>query len=247
MLRAAVCLALLSVVGAGCGAGVSAPGADKPLTVKSPPPKRLPVTQRAIGPPDAHDFDLSLLVPHGARLRQLWYLRGRRAGSQVLVEWIRSRRASLYSSAFPDGVRWGLTLWTQAPRRPADFQSPWQGVALPLVRYPPGSPNLRVGFADVTSDRQPDVLLEQDPGTNHGCGPHTVVATLAHRQVWRLFRSWLCETTLHGDRGLLALDLPYYVGHDSVCCWSKVERRRLHWNGRRYVVASDRIVPTPRH
>ena len=92
---------------------------------------------------------------------------------------------------------------------------------------------------------QPDVLLEQDPGTNHGCGPHTVVATLAHRQVWRLFRSWLCETTLHGDRGLLALELPYYVGHDSVCCWSKVERRRLHWNGRRYVgsVGQDRADP----
>ena len=32
------------------------------------------------------------------------------------------------------------------------------------------------------------------------------------------------------------------AGRDSVCCWSKVERRRLRWNGRRYVVASDRIV-----
>jgi hypothetical protein len=245
VLRAVFCLALLGVVAAGCGAGTNTPGSGKPLTVKSAPARRLPVTATAIGPNDAHDFDLALLVPRGARLRQLWYLHGRRAGSQVLVEWIRSKRSSVYADDFAQDVPWGLTLWTQTPRR-VDYESPWKGVALPLVRYPPGAPGLRVGFADVTSDGQPDVLLEQDPGTNHGCGPHTVVATLAHRRVWRLFRSWLCETTLHGDHGLLALDLPYYVGRDSVCCWSKVERRRLRWNGRRYVIASDRIVSVRR-
>ena len=243
MPRAASCLAFLAAAGlaGGCGAA-AAPGSEKPLTVKSAPPNRLHVTQRAVGPPDAHDFDLALLVPRGARLRQLWFLRGRRAGSQVLVEWIRSKNASIYADDFPLHVRWGLTLWTQAPRWAPNFQSPWQGEALPLVGYPPGAPDLRVSFADVTSDGQPDVLLEQDPGTNHGCGPHSVIATLAHRRVWRVFRSWLCETTLHGDHGLLALDLPYYGPGDSVCCWSKVERRRLRWNGRRYVVASDRIV-----
>ena len=40
---------------------------------------------------------------------------------------------------------------------------------------------------------------------------------------------------------MLALDLPYYVDGDSVCCWSKVEKLRLRWNGQRYVPVSDRI------
>jgi hypothetical protein len=102
------------------------------------------------------------------------------------------------------------------------------------VRYPPGAPSLSVRFADVTGDGDPDVVVEQDPGTNHGCGPHEVVATLARRQLFRVFRAELCETTLHGDRGRLALDLPYYEPGDSMCCWSKVERRRLRWTGRRY-------------
>lgn len=247
MPRTACCLALLAaaLLAAGCGGGTGLPGADKPLTVKSRPPMRLPFTAKATGPDDAHDFDLSLLVPRGARLRQLWYLHGRHSGSQALVEWIRSKRASVYSGDYPTGVRWGLTLWTQRPPR-VDYQSPWQGVAIPLVRYPPGAPSLAVSFADVTGDGDPDVLLEQDPGTNHGCGPHTVVATLAHRRVYRVFAASLCETTLHGEHGLLALDLPYYEPGDSVCCWSKVERRRLRWTGRRYVIASDRIVPARR-
>jgi hypothetical protein len=233
----------------GCGgSGQSASRAahEKPLVVDSAPVRRLPAVARSLGPPDPHDFDLALLVPRRARVRQVWYLRGRHAGRQVLVEWIQSARASIYTGDLPPHVRWGLTLWTQRPRRAYDYQAPWQGVAIPLVRYPPGSPALYVRFADVTGDGDPDVLVEQDPGTNHGCGPHEVVATLAHRQVFRVFRAWLCETTLRGEHGLLALDLPYYVGHDSVCCWSKVERRRLRWNGRRYVVASDRIVPVRR-
>jgi hypothetical protein len=90
--------------------------------------------------------------------------------------------------------------------------------------------------------RHPDVLVEQYPHTNHGCGPHQVVATLTKGTTWRIFRASLCETTLHGIRGLLALDLPYYVNGDSVCCWSKVGKLRLHWNGHRYIRVSDRIV-----
>jgi hypothetical protein len=103
---------------------------------------------------------------------------------------------------------------------------------------------MRVALADVTSDGHPDVLVEQYPHTNHGCGPHEVVATLAHERSWRIFHADLCETTLRGSRGLLALDLPYYVDGDSVCCWSKVEKVRLRWNGQRFVKAYDRIEPT---
>jgi hypothetical protein len=101
----------------------------------------------------------------------------------------------------------------------------------------------RVAFADVTSDRHPDVLVEQYPHTNDGCGPHQVVATLAKgnspadlpRLALRDDAPWesedcsrsICRTNVDGD---------------SVCCWSKVEKLRLRWNGHRYVTVSDRIV-----
>jgi hypothetical protein len=202
---------------------------------------RLPVTARTRGPNDPHDFDLSLLIPRGARLRQVWFVHGGRQANEVLVEWIRTRAASIYAQDFPRDVRWGLTLWTQTPRR-IDFQAPWKGVAIPVLRAPPAAQLLRVALADVTGDRHPDVLVEQYPYTNHGCGPHRVFATLAHGVTWRIFSRWLCETTLRGSDGLLALDLPYYEPGDSVCCWSKVEKLRPRWNGRRYVTAPDRVV-----
>jgi hypothetical protein len=160
----------------------------------------------------------------------------------VLVEWVRSNTVSLYGDDFSDSVQWGLTLWTQTPPTPADYQAPWKGVAIPLAKLAPGAPNMRVALADVTSDGHPDVLVEQYPHTNHGCGPHEVVATLADGRSWRIFRTELCETTLRGNSGLLALDLPYYVDGDSVCCWSKVEKVRLRWNAHRFVKAYDRIV-----
>jgi hypothetical protein len=67
---------------------------------------------------------------------------------------------------------------------------------------------LRVAVADIIHDRHPDVLVEQYPHTNHGCGPHEVVATLAGGRTVQTFRdATLCETTLRGVDGLLALDL----------------------------------------
>jgi hypothetical protein len=194
------------------------------------------------GPNDPHDFDLSMLIPRHTRLRQVWFIHGGRKPDQMLVEWLHSTTFSLYGSRLADSVRWGLTLWTQTPLRRADFQAPWKGVAVPLLRLAPGSPNLRVATADVTGDRHPDVLVEQYPHTNHGCGPHEVVATLAHGKTWRIFDTWLCETDLAAAHGLLKLDMPYYLPGDSVCCPSKTERLRLRWNGVRYVTASLRIT-----
>jgi hypothetical protein len=214
--------------------------------VASAPSVQLPLIAKVRGPTTPHDFDLSLLIPRGTRLRRVWFIHGGREADQVLVEWVRSGIVSLYSMDFPMDTRWGLTLWTQTPRERIGFQVPWKGVAIPLLRFPPGSPNIRVTFADVTSDRHPDLLVEQYPGTNHGCGPHQIVATRPDRTTWRIFRSWMCETTLRGSKGLLALDVPYYMPGDSVCCWSKVEKIRLRWNGMRYTAISDVIVPARR-
>src|SRR5436190_6435765 len=118
--------------------------------VRLTPPSRLTVVARTRGPNDPHDFDLSMLIPHGARLRQLWYIHGGRQPDQVLVEWIRHVAPALYGDSLPDRVAWGLTLWTQSPRAPDNYQAPWIGVAVPLVHVPPGAPFLRVALADVT-------------------------------------------------------------------------------------------------
>jgi hypothetical protein len=236
---------LVAIAGGGCkGSRKSAGKAAKPekhLALNPGRPRPLPVFATTRGPNDPREFDLSLLIPRGSRLRQVWFIHGGRQRDQVLVEWIRSKKISLYGDEFSDAVRWGLTLWTQTPYR-FDYQAPWKGVAIPLLRLAPGAPNMRVATDDVTGDAHPDVLVEQYPHTNHGCGPHEVVATLRGRS-WRIFRSYLCETTLRGSRGLLALDRPYYTDGESVCCPSKIEKVQLRWDGHRYVTASDRIVP----
>lgn len=239
--RSVTAVASFTMLAAACGAS-EVRDAGRPPPIRSAPPMRLETAFAARGPTTPRDFDLGLLVPGGARVRRVWFLHGGRVRDQVLVEWVRSRRASLYAQDFPERVRWGLTLWTQTPPSTPNFWAPWTGVAIPLARVPPGAPYTGVALADVTSDGHPDVLLEQYPHTNHGCGPHVVIATLRNRGTWRLFQSWLCETTLRGERGLLALDLPRYGPGDGVCCWSKELALRLRWNGRRYVTVSARLV-----
>jgi hypothetical protein len=214
-----------------------------PVGVQAGPPLRLHPVARTLGPNDPHDFDLSQLIPRRSRLRQVWYLHGGREPDQVLVEWIQTPKVSLYGDELPSSVRWGLTLWTQAPLRANDFQAPWRGTPLPLIKWPPGAPGLQVRFADVTGDGHPDVLYEQWPGTNHGCGPHQIVATLGGGQVWRVFNaSPMCETSMYGVRGLLGVDLPLWGPHDSMCCWSRVQKVRMRWTGRRYALVSARVV-----
>ena len=66
---------------------------------------------------------------------------------------------------------------------------------------------------------------------------------MAEGTTWRVFRDALCEATLRGSGGMLAVDLSHYGRGDGVCCWSKVENLRLRWNGKRYVTVFDRIVP----
>ena len=227
----------------GCGEhAIVGAGAAKSLPLRSAPVQRLMTTATVRGPNDPHDFDLSLLLPRHARTRQIWFLHGGRQSDQVLVEWVRSATVSLYGANFSDDVEWGLSLWTQTPQRPLDYAAPWRSVAIPVITVAPGAPFLRVALADVTSDRHPDVLIEQYPHTNHNCGPHEVVATRADGTSWRIFRADLCETPLGSADGLLALDRPYYGPGEGVCCWSRVERVRLRWNGQKYVIVSDRIV-----
>jgi hypothetical protein len=242
---------LIGLVNAGCNSSnqpesAAAKKPKKHLALNLARPERLATVVATRGPNDPHEFDLSLLVPTGSRLRQIWFIHGGHAADQVLVEWIRSKSVSLYGEKFSDTVRWGLTLWTQTPRGPADSQAPWKGVAIPTLRLAPGAPNMRIARADVTSDGHPDVLFEQYPHTNHACGPHQVFATLSHGRSWRIFRADLCETPLRGSRGQLALDRPYYTDGDSVCCPSKFEKVRLRWDGHRFVTVSDRIVPARR-
>src|SRR5207237_9816259 len=112
-----VVLALVAIALLFGASGASGDVLKRPR-VRSAAPVQLRVVARVRGPNDPHDFDLSLLVPRRARLRQVWFLHGGRQPDQVLVEWVRSTRVSLYGGAFPDTVAWGLTLWTQSPSTP---------------------------------------------------------------------------------------------------------------------------------
>jgi hypothetical protein len=217
-------IAALAAVGAAVAIALSAwPAAAKqrkPLVIHTAPPTHLPVVRTLRGDDDPHAFDLSRLAPRRSRVEQVWFAPSRKLHRQLLVEWTERHKHFRYGHMYPEPFRWGLVLWTETSA------VRWQAANIPIVRWaPPDSSMLRIAFADVTGDGRPDLLFEQDPMTNHGCGPHQIFAT----------------TVLGGDHGLLALDMPYYLRNNAMCCPSFYEHLRLRWNGQRYVRASLRI------
>jgi hypothetical protein len=204
--------------------------------IHTAPPLRLHVLRILSGDDDPHFFDLSQLIPRGSRASQVWYASSRKLHRQVLVEWTERHRHFRHGFMSPEPFRWGLTLWTETSA------TRWHAVKIPIIGWAPPDPvDIRIAFGDATGDGRPDLLFEQDPMTNHGCGPHQIFATSARGVTTRVFSSYLCETILRGDHGLLALDMPYSVGMDSVCCPSFEEHLRLRWSGSRYVTASVRF------
>src|SRR5262249_29381844 len=139
----------------------------------------------------------------------------------------------------PRPFRWGLMLWSFTG---AGITARWQAVEIPVIQWAPPDPQmLQIGFADVTGDGRADLLFEQDPITNHGCGPHRVFSTSPRGVTTLVFSSYLCETPLRSDRGLLTLDMPDYIRGDAMCCASFREKLRLRWDGRRFVQDSVHV------
>jgi hypothetical protein len=227
-------LAALVIAAAAVGIAVYAwPAAakmPKPRAIDTGPPRQLPIAGALRGDSDAHDLDLSQLAPPGSRINGVWYAPAKGGHQRVLVRWTYRHRYALWGK-FVREPRWGMTLWSFTGSR-------WQAARIPVVQ---GPADIRVVFADVTGDRRADLLFEQAPGTNHGCGPHEIFATSPHGVTTQAFSSYMCETTLRADHGLLALDLPYYVHNDSMCCWSYTEHLRLRWDGRKFVRESVRM------
>lgn len=240
-MRAKRWIALLVALGAGIAIAVYVlPAAStlKPLAIHVAPPRQLHVAQVLTGDNDPHGFDLSQLIPRGSRVNQVWYPSTQRNHQQILVEWTDPHRYVVWGALHNRTPRWGLRLWTETN------STRWYAVDLPVVEWAgPSVSKVDIRFADVTGDGRPDVLFEQDPGTNHGCGPHQIFATPARGVTTRVFSSYLCETSVSGDHGLLALRLAYYAGNDPACCASYSESLHLRWDGRRFVRASVRIDP----
>lgn len=234
-MRSRVAIAALLIAGAAAGIAFYAwPAAAKPpkaLDIQISPPLQLPVVATVLGDDDPHAFDLARLVPTGSHVSDVWYPQSPRLHRQILVEWIDPHR-SYPVGKFGHTAAWGLRLWTETSA------VRWQAVDVPILRADGNPGEIHVAFSDVTGDGRADVLFEQYPGTNHGCGPHAVISTSPRGVATRVFSSYLCETTLRGDHGLLALDMPYYLRNDPVCCWSKTEYLRLRWSGSRYETAS---------
>ena len=232
-------IATLAIAGAAAGIAVYAWPATakplKPLVIRSAAARRLPVIGTLRGVYYPQDFDLSQLIPRGSRINRVWYSPARKHHQQVLVEWTDRDRYIRWGHLRQRIARWGLTLWSSAGPG-------WRAVRIPVIEFPGPSPaDIHIAFADVTGDGRADLLFEQDPGTNHGCGPHRIFTTSASGVTTQAFSSYLCETILHGDHGLLALDMPYYLHNDSMCCATYHEHLRLRWNGRQYVTASLHI------
>jgi hypothetical protein len=238
-MRWKVSIAALAIVGAAVGIAVYAwPAAaklPKPRVIHTAPARQLPVARTLRGDYEAHDFDLSQLIPRGSRINRVWYAPARGYHRQVLVEWTDPHTYVRWGHLGQRIARWGLTLWSSTGSR-------WQAVRIPAIEFPgPGPADIHIAFADVTGDGRADLLFEQDPGTNHGCGPHQVFATSPHGVTTRVFSSYLCETPLGGDHGLLALDMPNYIRNDAMCCASFREDLRLRWDGRRFVQDSVHV------
>jgi hypothetical protein len=191
---------------------------------------------------DPHQVDLGSFIPHGSRLRQVWFLQGGGLADQVLVEWVAQRRPAIDRGGFPATLRWGLTVW-QRTNAGSGLETVWDGAVIPVLRTPPAPEDLNLTVGDVTGDRHPDVLIAQYPDTNHGCGPHQVIAALPGGRQWRVFGGApLCETTMTGSRGLLKIVAPIYRRGDSVCCPSLMETTYRRWSGTRYRVVRKRFT-----
>jgi hypothetical protein len=239
-MRWRVALVALLIIGAAVGIAVYAWPASanlpKPFVVHTAPPRKMAVVRTLPGDYQAHDFDLSQLIPRGSRVNRVWYPPATRYHQRVLVQWTDPHRYVLWGK-FEREPRWGMTLWSFTGSR-------WRAVNIPVVQI---SPTIRVAFADVTGDKRADLLFEEAPGTNHGCGPHEIFSTSPDGVTTRVFSSDMCETMLHGDHGLLALDMPYYVHNDAMCCSSFRENLRLRWDGRRYVEDSAHVFKSGSH
>src|SRR5262249_53862211 len=168
-------IALVVAAGAAISIAVAAwPAAarqPKPLVIHTAPPLHLPVFRTLAGDYDPHYFDLSQLIPRGSRASEVWYAPAGGHRPRVLVDWTERGKQFRHGHQFPRPDRWGLTLWSFTGSR-------WPAVRLPVVQWaPPAGNEVRVAFADVTGDGRPDLLFEQDPMTNHGCGPHQIFST----------------------------------------------------------------------
>jgi hypothetical protein len=206
----------------------------KPRGLDGSPPMGLPVVRTLGGDGDPHDFNLSQLIPHGSQASGVWY-----AGQQILVKWVNRHKHFRHGLAklSPPPYQWGLVMWSEKSA------TRWQAVNIPVIRRNGMNGDMRISFADVTGDGRADLLLEQHPGTNHGCGPHEAFATSRKTGVTtRVYSDYLCEAGLYGDHGLLALGMEYYIRNDSMCCASYHESLRLRWDGHRYVQSSVQIV-----
>jgi hypothetical protein len=133
--------------------------------------------------------------------------------------------------------RFGLTLFTRVG-------SAWRPDV--LVRQPdyvvaPGQGEVEI--ADVTRDGRDDVLLQRWPGANHLCGPRQIFS-VDRGGPHLIFARDMCETYWEVRSGDVDFDEAWYTGKDSMCCPGFRHRFVLHWDGRKLLRVSSRLVST---
>jgi hypothetical protein len=212
-----------------------------------------PLRLRGIeGPPDAHDLDLSDLVPGEGRIDHVWYVPAGSTKPEVVVGWHhqRGRRIAGFNT-----TRYVLTLWSPVWIRLGSAR--WTPRALiPASPFPFSGRSVRL--SDVTGDGHDDLLVTiVCADCNHGAAVVSVFAnigTTGRRIYGRGLFDWgkgASHATLYGrtidetwwgaQRGLLWFDEPR--GGISVCCPTYRLQTFLRWTGdHRWTTAVRRHV-----
>jgi hypothetical protein len=208
--------------------------------------------RRIEGPPDAHDLDLSDLVPGEGRIDHVWYVPAGSTKPEVVVGWHhqRGRRIAGFNT-----TRYVLTLWS--PVRIRLGFARWTPRALiPASPFPFSGRSVRL--SDVTGDGHDDLLVTiVCADCNHGAAVVSVFANIGTtgRRIYgrgsfdwgkgashaTLYGRTISETWWGAQRGLLWFDEPR--GGISVCCPAYRLQTFLRWTGdHRWTTAVRRHV-----
>jgi len=198
------------------------------------PARRAPVPDLLPGDPNPHHLKLSDAVPADAELTGAWYP----AAHELLVQWDRDFEEQPYEE-------FGLTLYEYDGQQ---SEYPWRKAWLLRRTETERVAGLRLQVGDFTGDGRANFVVFVDTDGSAGCGTYRAYVNRGPATRLVLRRS-LCldqgQVVLRRSR-LLVTEGVDFAGPGIHCCYRRVRRTVLRWDGTRLRYVSTRVGPNHR-